>query len=70
MKRFANLRSYLVISLLAGVFVGVLVFFGTDNLNTAVIGFLLTFIVAVVLVATLDLSFKPDQGDPNRPKLR
>lgn len=70
MKRFANLRSYLVISLVAGAFVGFLVFFGTDNLSTAVIGFLLTFIVSVVLVATLDLSFKPDQGDPNRPKLR
>lgn len=70
MRRFANLRSYLVISLLAGLFVGVLVLFGTDNWTTALIGFLLTFIVSVVLVATLDLSFKPDQGDPNRPKLR
>lgn len=70
MKRFANLRSYLVISVIAGVFVGVLVMFGTDKLETAIIGALLTFIVSVVIVATLDLSFKPDQGDPNRPKLR
>lgn len=70
MKRFANLRSYLVISVIAALFVGVLVLFGTDNFSAALIGFLLTFIVSVVTVATLDLSFKPDQGDPNRPKLR
>lgn len=60
----------MVLSIVAGLFVGGLVLAGTDNLATAAIGFLLTFIVSVVTVATLDLSFKPDAGDPNRPKLR
>lgn len=70
MRRLANLRSYLTISTIAALFVGVLVTFGTDNFTTGLISFLITFIVAVISVATLDLSFKPDQGDPNRPKLR
>lgn len=70
MKRFANLRSYLTISLIAAVFVGVIVAYGTRQLEPTVIGALATFIASIVIVATLDLSFKPDDQDPNRPKLR
>lgn len=70
MKRLANLRVYMVLSLVASLFVGVLVLFGSDNWGATVIGFLVTFIVSIVTIATLDLSFKPDQGDPNRPRLR
>lgn len=70
MKRLANLRVYMVLSLVAALFVGVLVLFGSDNWGATVIGFLVTFIVSIVTIATLDLSFKPDQGDPNRPRLR
>lgn len=70
MKRLASLRNYMIFSVVAAIFVGVMVLFGTDNYSTAFIGFLITFIVSLVIIATLDLSFKPDQGDPNRPKLR
>jgi uncharacterized membrane protein YkgB len=70
MKRLANLRVYMGLSLVAALFVGVLVLFGSDNWGATVIGFLVTFIVSIVTIATLDLSFKPDQGDPNRPRLR
>lgn len=69
MKRFANLRSYLTISAIAALFVGVLVYFGTRFLETAVIWSLVTFIVSLVAIATLDLSYKPDENDPNRPRL-
>jgi hypothetical protein len=50
--------------------VGFLVYFGTRFIETGVISGLVTFIVVIVIVATLDLSFKPDDQDPNRPKLR
>lgn len=70
MKKFANLRSYMVISTIAAVFVGVLVYFGTRFLETAIVWGLVTFIVSLVAIATMDLSYKPDDQDPNRPKLR
>ena len=70
MHKFANLKAYLVFSFSAASFVGVLVAFGTRTLEHALIGALVAFIVSIVIVATLDLSFKPDDQDPNRPKLR
>jgi hypothetical protein len=69
-KRFANLKTYMALSIVAGLFTGVLVYFGTRFVETAIISGLVTFIVVIVIVATLDLSFKPDDQDPNRPKLR
>ena len=70
MKRFANLNTYMGLSVVAGLFTGILVYFGTRFIETAIVWGLLTFIVVIVIVATLDLSFKPDDQDPNRPKLR
>lgn len=70
MRKFANLRAYLVFSFSAAIFVGVLVAFGTRTFEHALIGALVAFIVSIVIVATLDLSYKPDDQDPNRPKLR
>ena len=70
MKRFANLKTYMGLSIVAGLFTGILVYFGTRFIETAIVWGLLTFIVVIVIVATLDLSFKPDDQDPNRPKLR
>ena len=70
MRRFANLKSYLVFSFSAAIFTGVIVAFGTRKLENAIIGALIAFIVSIVFVATLDLSFKPDEQDPNKPRLR
>lgn len=70
MKRFANLKTYMGLSVVAGLFTGILVYFGTRFIETAIVWGLLTFIVVIVIVATLDLSVKPDDQDPNRPKLR
>ena len=69
MKRFANLKTYMAVSLVAAIFSGILVYFGTRFIETALVWGLITFIVSIVIVATLDLSFKPDDQDPNRPKL-
>lgn len=69
MKRFANLKTYMAVSLVAAIFSGILVYFGTRFIETAIVWGLITFIVSIVIVATLDLSFKPDDQDPNRPKL-
>jgi hypothetical protein len=60
----------MALSVVAGLFTGILVYFGTRFIETAVVWGLITFIVVIVIVATLDLSFKPDDQDPNRPKLR
>jgi membrane protein implicated in regulation of membrane protease activity len=69
-KRFANLKAYMIMSGFAAAFVGLIVLYGTRFWETAVIWSLVTFIASLVIVATLDLSFKPDDQDPNRPKLR
>ncbi len=70
MKRFANLKAYMIMSGIAAVFVGLIVLYGTRFWETALIWSLVTFIASLVIVATLDLSFKPDDQDPNRPRLR
>ncbi len=70
MRRFANLKTYLIFSFTAAVFTGIIVAFGTRKPENALIGALIAFIVSIVFVATLDLSFKPDEQDPNKPRLR
>lgn len=70
MKRFANLKSYLGLSFVAAIFSGVLVYFGTRIIETTIIWALITFIVVIVIVATLDLSVKQDDSDPNSPRLK
>ena len=70
MRRFANLKTYMVLSTIASAFVGVIVAYGTRLTEPTVIAVLATFIVSLVIVATLDLSFKPDEEDPNKPRLR
>lgn len=60
----------MIMSGIAAVFVGLIVLYGTRFWETALIWSLVTFIASLVIVATLDLSFKPDDQDPNRPRLR
>ena len=70
MKRFTNLKSYLGLSFVAAIFSGVLVYFGTRIIETTIIWAIITFIVVIVIVATLDLSVKQDDSDPNSPRLK
>jgi len=69
-NRLANLKSYMTISSVAGLIVGVLVYFGTRFVETGVAAGLVTFIVFLVAIATMDLTYKPDDNDPTKPKLR
>jgi len=69
-KRFANLKSYMVLSTIAALFVGLIVLYGTRFIEQAIIWTLATFIISLVVVATLDLSFKADDQDPNKPRLQ
>lgn len=54
---------------MAAVFVGTLVYGGIRRPEGAIVAGLITFIVSVVIIATLDLSFKPDEEDPNKTRL-
>jgi hypothetical protein len=54
----------------AAVFVGAIVYGGVKDVNSALIWAGLTFIVSLVTIATLALSVKDDDSDPNQPKLK
>ena len=72
-----SIRSYLTLSFVAAAFIGVLVFFGTGGVlqaggafERAAIWFGVTFIVSLVVIATLALTVKEDDADPNKPRLK
>lgn len=72
-----SIRTYLTLSFAAAAFVSVLVFFGTGGVTQAegafqrtAIWFGITFIVSLVTIATLALSVKEDDLDPNKPRLK
>lgn len=72
-----SIRTYLTLSAVAAAFVGVLVFFGTGGVDEAqgawertMIWSGLTFIIVLVGIATLALSVKEDDSDPNKPRLK
>lgn len=72
-----SIGSYLTLAFVAASFVSVFVFFGTGGLVQAegafqrtAIWFGLTFIVTLVTIATLALSVKEDDSDPNQPRLK
>jgi VIT1/CCC1 family predicted Fe2+/Mn2+ transporter len=69
MKR-ASLRTYLLLSLIASAFLGVIVYFPTQSIEETLIASGITFIVTVVVIATLDLSAKEDSTDPDKPRLK
>ena len=65
-----SVRSFLTLSLVAALFVGAIVYGGVKDVNSALIWAGLTFIVSLVTIATLALSVKDDDSDPNQPKLK
>lgn len=72
-----SFRSHALLSLIAAIFVGVLVFFGTGGLTQlegswirAVIWFVGTFVVAFVGIAVLSWAVKDDVADSNKPRLK
>jgi hypothetical protein len=65
-----SLRTYLTLSTVAALFVGVLVWGGVRDWTTVFIWTAGTFIVSVVGIATLALTVKEDPRDPNEPRLK
>ncbi|MEY4320721.1 MAG: hypothetical protein RLZZ471_662 [Actinomycetota bacterium] len=66
-----SLRNYLTLSLVAALFVGILVLASTHYVavEEALIWAGVTFIVALVSIATLALTVKDQEDDPNKPRL-
>ena len=62
--------TFLTLSAVAAAFVGVLVFFGVRKVDMALIAAGVTFIVALVGIATLALMVPEQNNDPDKPFLR
>jgi hypothetical protein len=65
-----GVRQYLTLSAIAGVVVGFFVWGGVRKLDEAFIWAGVTFIVVLVGIATLALSVKDDDHDPDQPRLK
>jgi uncharacterized membrane protein YkgB len=67
--RKSNVTTFLTLSAAAAFFVGFLVFFAVRKLDLALIGAGITFVVALVAIATLALTVPENDGDPDKPRL-
>jgi hypothetical protein len=68
--RKTKLSTFLILAGIAATFVGILVYFGVRKIDSALIWAAVTFIVSLVFVATLALSVKESDQDPDKPVLR
>jgi uncharacterized membrane protein YkgB len=68
-KKFTA-STFLILSAVAATFVGVLVFFGIRSVESALIAAGVTFIIALVGIATLALLVPEQKNDPDKPVLR
>jgi uncharacterized membrane protein YkgB len=66
----SKVRTFLILSAVAAIFVGLMVFFGIRKVDIAFIAGTLTFIVSLVGIATLDLMVPGNNSDPDKPVLR
>lgn len=66
-----SLRNYLTLSLIAALFVGIMVLAATHYVAVveALIWAGVTFIVVLVAIATLALTVKDQEDDPTKPRL-
>ena len=65
-----GVRNYLILAFSSAVVVGVIVFGGVRKLEETLVWAGITFIVVLVGIATLALSVKPSDDDPDQPKLK
>ena len=70
MPKKLTATTFLTLSAVAAAFVGVLVFFGVRKVDMALIAAGVTFIVALVGIATLALMVPEQNNDPDKPVLR
>jgi type IV secretory pathway component VirB8 len=70
MAKKITASTFLILSAVAASFVGVLVYFGVRKIDMALIAAGITFIVALVGIATLALMVPEQKNDPDKPVLR
>jgi hypothetical protein len=70
MPKKITATNFLVLSAAAASFVGVLVYFGVRKIDVAIIAAGITFIIALVGIATLALMVPEQNNDPDKPVLR
>ena len=70
LKKHLGVRVYLTLSAIAGLIVGFIVWGGVRDLEKSVIGGGIAFIVVLVAIATMDLSIRGGEDDPDQPRLK
>ena len=68
-KNKLGVRVFLTLSAIAGVLVGVIWYFGVRRIEDALIAGALTFIIVLVIIATLSLMTKEDEHPVDKPRL-
>jgi hypothetical protein len=66
MPRKTKVTTFLTLSAAASVFVGAMVFFAVDMLESAIIWGGLTFIVSLVAISTMALMVPENKNDPDK----
>ena len=66
MPRKTKVTTFLTLSAAAGVFVGAMVCFAVDMLESAIIWGGLTFIVSLVAISTMALMVPENKNDPDK----
>jgi len=66
MPRKTKVTTFLTLSATAGVFVGAMVYFAVDMLESAIIWGGLTFIVSLVAISTMALMVPENKNDPDK----
>ena len=66
MPRKTKVTTFLTLSVAAAVFVGAMVFFAVDMLESAIIWGGLTFIVSLVAISTMALMVPENKNDPDK----
>jgi formate-dependent nitrite reductase membrane component NrfD len=68
-KNKLGVRVFLTLSAIAGALVGIIWYFGVRRIEDALIAGGLTFIIVLVIIATLSLMGKEDEHPADKPKL-
>jgi hypothetical protein len=66
MPRKTKVTTFLTLAAVAGVFVGAMVYFAVDMLESAIIWGGLTFIVSLVAISTMALMVPENNNDPDK----
>jgi uncharacterized membrane protein YkgB len=66
MPKKTKVTTFLTLSAVAGVFVGVLVYFGVRMVESALIWGGLAFIISLVFISTLALMVPDNNNDPDK----